>query len=119
MGISRPRHPHIPTNAPPPLDTNTTALLQAAAAAANPVGTPENWSPQSLLEIKVAPHAKAQEKPLAPKPLHPPLKPDATEHTPHHELAAHYIISHTTSCKNDAAKIIVTRHTPTPHRCMS
>ena len=62
----------------PPLDTSTTALLKAAAAAATQVGAPETWGPQYPVETKVAPHAKAQEKPPTPKPLHPPLKLDAT-----------------------------------------
>ena len=111
MGISRPRRPH-PRTRPPPLDTNTTPLLQAAAAAATQVGTPEAWSPQYLVQTKVAPHAKAQGRPLAPKPLHPPLKLDGAEHPFNHEEAAHYIIPHTTNRKNAAAKITVTRHLP-------
>ena len=60
----------------------------------------------------MAPHAKPREKPPSPKPLHPPLKLDAKEHTPHDEWATHYIIPHTTTRKNDAAKITVTRHLP-------
>ena len=96
----------------PPLDTNTTALLQAAAAAATQVGASETWGPQYLVETKVAPHAKAQDKPPTPKPLHPPLKLDPTEHTPQKERGTHYIILHTTTRKNDAAKIIVTHHLP-------
>ena len=60
----------------------------------------------------MAPHAKAQEKPPTPKLLHPPLKLDATEHTPQDECATHYIIPQTTTRKNDAAKITVTRHLP-------
>ena len=52
-----------PQPGPPSLDTNTTALLQAAAAAATQVGALEIWSSQYLVETKVAPHAKAQEKP--------------------------------------------------------
>ena len=96
---------------PPPLDTITTALLQAAAAAATQVGAPETWSPQYLVETKVAPHAKAQEKPSSPKQLHP-LKLDTEEHTPHDEWATHYIIPHTTTRKKDAAKITITRHLP-------
>ena len=101
-----------PQPGPPPLDTNTTALLQAAAAAATQVGAPETWGPQYLVKTKVAPHAKAQEKPPTPKPLHPRLKLDATEHTPQDEWATHYIIPHTTTRKNDVAKITVTRHLP-------
>ena len=101
-----------PQPGPPPLDTNTTALLQAAAAAATQVGDPETWGPQYLVETKVAPHAEAQDKPPTPKPLQPPLKLDPTEHTPQDEWATHYIIPHTTTCKNDAAKITVTRHLP-------
>ena len=97
---------------PPPLDTNTTALLQAAAAAATQVGAPETWGPHYLVETKVAPHAKAQERPPTPKPHHPPLKLDTTEHTPQDEWATHYIIPHTTTRRNDAAKITVTRHLP-------
>ena len=96
----------------PPLDTNTIALLQAAAAAATQVGAPETWGPRYLVETKVAPHAKGQDKPPAPKPLHPPLKLDPTEHSPQDEWATHYIIPHTTTRKNDAAKITVTRHLP-------
>ena len=96
----------------PPLDTNTTVPLQAAAAAATQVGAPETWGPRYLVETKVAPHAKGQDKPPAPKPLHPPLKLDPTEHTPQDEWATHYIIPHTTTRKNDAAKITVTRHLP-------
>ena len=111
MGIPRPRHPHPPTP-PPPLDTNTTALLQAAAAAATQVGAPETLGPQYLVETKVAPHTKAQDKPPTPKPLHPPLKLDPTKHTPQDEWATHYIIPHTTSRKNDATKITVSRHLP-------
>ena len=68
--------------------------------------------PQYLVETKVAPHAKAQERPSTRKPLHPPLKLDATEHGPQDEWATHYIIPHTTTRKNDAAKITVTRHLP-------
>ena len=34
------------------------------------------------------------------------------EHTPHDEWATHYIIPHTTTRENDAAKITVTRHLP-------
>ena len=60
----------------------------------------------------MAPHAKAQERPPAPKPLHPQLKLDTVEHTPHAEWATHYIIPHTTTCKNDAAKITVTCRLP-------
>ena len=96
MGISRPRRPHPPTS-PPPLDTNTTALLQAAAAAATQVRAPQAWSPQDLVQTNVPAHAKAQERPAAPKPLHPPLKLDTAEHIPHDKWAAHYIISHTTN----------------------
>ena len=101
-----------PQPAPSSLDTNTTALLQAAAAAATPVGAPETWSPQYLVETKVAPHAKAPEKPPSPKPLQPPLKLDTVEHNPQDEWATHCIIPHTTIRKNDAAKITVTRHLP-------
>ena len=96
----------------PPLDTPTTALLQAAAAAATQVGAPETWGPQYLVETKVAPHAKAQEKPPPPKQLHPPLKLDTTEHNPQDEWAIHYINPHTTTDKNDTAKITVTRRLP-------
>ena len=64
------------------------------------------------METKVEPHAKAQEKPPTPKPLHPPLKLDTTEYAPQEEWATHYIIPHTTTRKNDAAKIAVTRHLP-------
>ena len=60
----------------------------------------------------MAPHVKAQDKPPTPKPLHPPLKLDPTEHTPPEEWATHYIIPHSTTRKNDAAKITVTRHLP-------
>ena len=101
-----------PEPEPPALDTNTTALLQAAAAAATQVGAPETWSSQYLVETKVAPHAKAQEKPQSPKQLHPPLKLDTKEHTLHDKWATHYIIPHTTTRRNDAAKITVTRHLP-------
>ena len=58
VGISRPQHPH-PLTSPPPLDTDTTALLQAAAASATQVAAPETLGPQYLVETKVAPHAKA------------------------------------------------------------
>ena len=74
-----------PQPGPPPLDTNTTALLQAAAAAASQVGAPETWSPQYVVETKVAPHAKSQDKPPAPKPLQPPLKLNTAEDIPHNE----------------------------------
>ena len=37
---------------PPPLDTNTTTLLQVAVAAATQVGAPEAWSQQYLVETK-------------------------------------------------------------------
>ena len=97
---------------PPPLDMNITALLQAAAAAATKVGAPEAWTPQYLVQTKVAPQAKAHEKPPASKLLHPPLKLDTGGHTPHDEWAAHYIIPHTTTRKNNAAKITVTRNLP-------
>ena len=62
--------------------------------------------------LKAAPHAKAREKPPSPKPLHPPLKLDMREHTLLDKWATHYIIPHTTTRKNDAAKINVTRHRP-------
>ena len=101
-----------PQPGPPPLDTNTTALLQAATAAATQVGAPETSGPQYMVKTKVAPHAKGQDKPPTPKPLHPPLKLDPTEHAPQDEWATHYIIPHTTTRKNDAAKITVTRHLP-------
>ena len=81
--------PSPPNQPPPPLDTNTTALLQAASAAATQVGAPETWGP-----------------------LHPPLKLDAKKPTLHDEWATHYIIPNTTTRKNDAAKIAVTRHLP-------
>ena len=80
--------------------------------AATQVGAPEAWRPQYLVETKVALHAKAQEQPPAPKPLHLQLKLDTAEHTPHDEWATHYIIPHTTTRKNNAAKITVTRHLP-------
>ena len=102
----------IPRPGAPPLDTNTTALLQAAAAAATQVGAPETWSPQYLVETKVASQVKAQEKPPSPKPLQPPLMLVTMEHSPHDEWATQYIIPYTTICKNDAAKITVTRHLP-------
>ena len=60
----------------------------------------------------MAPQAKAQEKPPSPKPLHPQLKLDTQDHTPHDQWATHYIIPPTTTRKNDAAKITVTRHLP-------
>ena len=61
--------PSPPNKAPSPLDTNTTARLQAAAAAATEVGALETWSPHYLVETKVASHAKAQEKaPIAETP---------------------------------------------------
>ena len=104
--------PSPPNRGPPLLDTNTTALLEAAAVAATQVGAPEKWGSQYLVKTKVAPHAEAQDKPPTPKPAHPPLKLDPTEHTPQEEWATHYIIPHTTTCKNDAAKITVTRHLP-------
>ena len=111
-GHIKTRTPSPPHQGPPPLGTNTTALLQPAAAAATQVGAPEAWSPQYLADTKVAPHVKAQERPPTPKPLHPKLRLDTAEHTPHDELAAHYIIPHTTNRKNDVAKITVTRHLP-------
>ena len=88
VGILRPMSPHPPTSPPPPLDTNTTALLKAAAAAASQVGAPKPWRPKYLVETKVAPHAKAEERPPAPKPLHAPLKLDTAEHTTHDKWAA-------------------------------
>ena len=112
IGISRPRHPHPPTSPPPPPDTNTTALLQAAAATATQVGALETWNPQYLVENKVAPHAKAQEKPPSPKTLQPPLKLDTVERTSHEEWVTHYLIPHTTTRKHNAAKITVSRHLP-------
>ena len=36
-------------------------------------------------------------------------------HSPNNEWATHYIILHTITLKNDAAKIIVTRHLPQNH----
>ena len=60
----------------------------------------------------MVPHAKAQEKPPTPKPLHHPLKVDTTEHTPQDDWATHYVIPHTTTRKNDAAKITVSRRLP-------
>ena len=111
-GHTKTMTPSPPKQPPPPLYTNTTALFQGAAAAATQVGAPETWSPQYLVETKVAPHAKAQEKPPSPKPLHPPLKLDTMDHTPHDESATHYIMPHTTTRKNDAAKITITRHLP-------
>ena len=101
-----------PQPVPPPLDTNATALLQDAAAAATQVGAPEACSPQYLVETKVAMHAKAREGPPVPKPLHPRIKLDTAEHTPHDEWAAHYIIPRNTNRKSDAAKITVTRQLP-------
>ena len=111
-GHTKTTTPSSPNQRPPPLDINTTALLQAAAAAATQVGAPEIWGPQYLVETKVAPHAKAQDKPPTPKPLHPPLKLDPTEHSPQKEWATHYITPHTTTRKNDTTKITVTRHPP-------
>ena len=93
----------------PCLDTNTTALLQAAAAAATQVGAPDTWSPQYLVQTKVAPHTKVQEKPPSPKLLQRPLKLDTVGHTLHNEWATHYIIPHTTTRKNNATKITVSR----------
>ena len=60
----------------------------------------------------MAPNAKAQDKPPTPKPLYPPLKLDPTGHTPQDEWATHNIIPHTTTRKNDAAKITVARQLP-------
>ena len=96
----------------PPLDPNTTALLQAGAAAAAQVGASETRSPQYLVEAKVAPQAKSQDKPPAPKPLHPPLKLDTAEETPNDDEAAHYIIPQATNCTKDAANVTFTRHLP-------
>ena len=59
VGISRPPHPQSPISPPPPLETNTTALHQVAAAAATQVWAPEAWSPQYLVEREVAPDAKS------------------------------------------------------------
>ena len=67
-----PRHQH---NRPPP----------GRSSGSHPSRGSETWSPQYLVETKVAPHAKAQEKPPSLKPLHPPLKLDTMEHTPHNE----------------------------------
>ena len=114
MGISRPRHPGPPTGPPPPLDTNTTALLQAAARAATQEGALETWSLQYLVATKVAPHVKAQEKLRA---LQPQIKLDTVEHTPHNEWATHYIMPHTTTRKNNAAKITVSRQLSHTKRC--
>ena len=71
------------------------------------------YTPWGSISItKLAPHAKAQDKPPSPKRLHPPLKLDTIEHTPHDKWATHYIIPHPTTRKNDAAKITITRHLP-------
>ena len=101
-----------PASPPPPMDTSTTALLQAAAAAATKVGAPETWSAQYQVETKVAPHAKSREKPPAQKPLHPSLKLDTAEDTVCDDWEAKYIIPHTTTRKNNAAKITVARQLP-------
>ena len=101
-----------PKPGPPPFDSNISALLPAATAAATQLGAPEALSPQYLVETKVAPHTKSQDKPPAPKPLHPPLKLDTTEDARHDDWAAHYIIPHSTTRKKDAAKITVTGHLP-------
>ena len=76
------------------------------------MGSSETWSPRYLIETKIAPHAKGQEKSSAPKLLRPPLKLDTAGETAHDEWAAQYIIPHTTSCKNNATSITVSRHLP-------
>ena len=96
----------------PPLDTNTTALPQAATAAATQVGAPETWGPQYLVERKWRPTRRAKTSPKHRSHSTPPLKLDPTEHAPQDEWATHYIIPHTTTRKNDAAKITVSRHLP-------
>ena len=58
------------------------------------------------------PHTNPQERPLAPKPLHPPLKLDTAGETAHDKWGNHYIIPHTTTRRNDAAKSTVTRRLP-------
>ena len=111
LGISRPRHPHPPTRALPPRHQHNRPP-PGRSSGSHPGRCRGNLEPQYLVETEVAPHAKAQEKPQLPKLLHPPLKLDTKEHTPHNEWAAHYIIVHTTTRKNDAASITVTRHFP-------
>ena len=96
----------------PPLDPNTTALFHAASAAATQVGAPETWTPIYLVKNKVVPNAKGEEKRPGPRPLHPPFKLDRAGETAHDGWAAHYIIPHTTTHKNDAAKITVTLYLP-------
>ena len=61
VGIPRPRHCHLRARDPPPW-TPTPPTFQAATAAAAQVGAPETSGPQYLVKIKLAPHAKAQEK---------------------------------------------------------
>ena len=108
-----------PVPGAPPLDPNTTALFQAVTAGSAQVGALETWNPRNLVEMKVAPHGKAQDEPPAPKPLHSPLKLDTAGETVHKEWAADYIIPDTTTRKNDAAQITVTPNLPTPSKCTS
>ena len=109
MGIPRPQHPHPPTRPPPSRHQHNRPPPRRSSGSQTGRG-PETWGPQYLVETKVVPHAKAQEKPPTPKPLQPRLKLVTTEHTPQDEWATHYIIPHTTTRKNDATKITVTRH---------
>ena len=60
----------------------------------------------------MAPDAKAHDKPPLPNPIRPQVTLDTREHTPHDEGATHYIIPHTITRKNDAARMTVTRHLP-------
>ena len=76
--------------------------------AATQVGAQETWSPRYLVKTKVATRAKGQQKPPAPRPLHPALKLETEEETAHDKWTAHYMNPHTTTRKTDAAKIIVT-----------
>ena len=108
-----------PKPGPPPYDTNTTALLQAAAAAATQVGALEAWSPQYLVETKVAPHAKAQEKPPAQKPLNPPLKLDTAEHTPTTNGRPTTSFPTPPPARTTPPRSLSPASSPTPHRCMS
>ena len=110
-GIPRPRHPH-PSTGPPPSRHQQTALLQAAAAAAKQVGAPKTLGPTIPGGNQSGAPREGPRKAPNTEALHPPPKLDTTEHTPQDEWATHYIIPHTTTRKNDAAKITVTRHLP-------
>ena len=114
MGIPRPRHPHPQTAGPrsrhqhnrPPPSCSSGSHTGRGPGNLEPTIPGRNQSG--------APHegrGKAPNTEAAPA----PNSSWTRQNTPtQYEWATHYIISHTTTRKNDAAKITVTRHLPHP-----